>query len=258
MEASLEIVVTDGEFCLDSRLLAAKLGYKHETVTRNITRHKARLERKGVFRQIVGKPLKGTPGGRPETYYMLDERQCLILTGSLKKGEEAEEWHDLLVDQFLLARQKLRRLEKQPQEPTNHHTLSDAMRARAMKNLASVPSGYFSVMGELFKHLYNLEALIQQKIDDQAMIEISVGQHWSTYAREQLRIPNTHRRQYQHVCPNGRIVLAWAYPLQYVTTFDIWLWETYFPQHFPAYRAYRATRIALQGQQRQRLLRSSS
>jgi hypothetical protein len=45
---------------------------------------------------------------------MLSERQCLILSGSLKKGVEADEWHDWLVDQFLQARARIRELESQP------------------------------------------------------------------------------------------------------------------------------------------------
>ena len=31
----------------------------------------------------------------------------------------------------------------------------------------------------------------------------------------------------------------------YVTTFDKWLWEVYFPQHFPDYERYRARYIGL-------------
>lgn len=43
---------------------------------------------------------------------MLDERQSLILAGSLKKGVEADEWHDRLVDAFLDARNRIRELEQ--------------------------------------------------------------------------------------------------------------------------------------------------
>ena len=68
MTTDLEIVLVEGEHRLDSRLFARYLGYEHETVARNIARHKARLEKKSVLRQIVGKPPKGSLGGRPETY----------------------------------------------------------------------------------------------------------------------------------------------------------------------------------------------
>jgi len=66
MTPDLEIVHMGDEYLIDSRVLAAQLGYHHETVIRNITRHRTRLERTTVLRQLVGKPPKGTSGGRPE------------------------------------------------------------------------------------------------------------------------------------------------------------------------------------------------
>jgi len=47
------------------------------------------------------------------------------------------------------------------------------------------------------------------------------------------------------MCQGGRIEQVWAYALHYVTTFDKWLWEVYFPQHFPDYERYRARYIGL-------------
>jgi phage regulator Rha-like protein len=248
MHAGLEIVVTDGECLLDSRLLARHLGYEHKIVLQSIRRHRGRLEARSILLQFEAKTTTDSKGrGRPEVYFMLNERQCLILTGSLKKGDEALEWHDALVDAFVQARARIRQLEahihhKEP--PASIHTLSDALRPRALENLNAVPEGYFSVMGELFKHLYNLEAIINQALDDKAMIEISVGQHWSTYAREVLQIPETQRYKYAHRCQDGRVVGAWAYPIHYVNTFAKWLWQVYFPSHFPAYQQYRMRRLA--------------
>src|SRR6266487_6423318 len=62
--------------------------------------------------------------GRPETYYLLTERQCLILAGSLKRGDEALEWQDALIDAFLQARNQVRELEARQTRPTPAvHTL---------------------------------------------------------------------------------------------------------------------------------------
>jgi len=47
------------------------------------------------------------------------------------------------------------------------------------------------------------------------------------------------------MCQGGRIEQVWAYALHYVTTFDKWLWEVDFPQHFPDYERYRARYIGL-------------
>jgi phage regulator Rha-like protein len=244
MENTFDVTLMDGEYCIDSRVLAARLGYNHRTVVKSIQRHKGSLERKSVLRQFVSKPLKGSQGGRPEAYYLLNERQCLILTGRLKKGEEAEEWHDALVDAFLQARERVRQLEAQ-HIPSSIHTLTERFRPRALENLRSVPNGYFSVMGELFKHLYNAEAVLNRSLDEHAMIEISVGQRWSRYARETLRIPDHLRRKYPHVCQGGRVEQVWAYPITYVDRFDKWLWNVYFPEKFADYERYRARARAL-------------
>src|SRR5919197_667547 len=101
MTTDLAIALVEGVYRIDSRLLAERLGYDHKVVLQSIRRHKARLEARSVLLQNEAKPLKGSSGGRPELFYLLDERQCLILAGSLKKGTEADEWHDRLVDAFL-------------------------------------------------------------------------------------------------------------------------------------------------------------
>ena len=62
-----------------------------------------------------------------------------------------------------------------------------------------MPDGYFSVMGELFKHLYNLEALFHRSLDERAMIEISIELRWAKYARKVLNISDQHRCKYAHI-----------------------------------------------------------
>src|SRR6266487_4213261 len=95
MTRELIIIAVDGEHRLDSRLLASRLGYDHKVVLQSIRRHKARLEAKSAllhFEAVLKH--EGYQGATRQTYYMLTERQCLILTGSLKKGDEALEWQD--------------------------------------------------------------------------------------------------------------------------------------------------------------------
>jgi len=125
----------------------------------------------------------------------------------------------------------------------NLHQLSQAMKPRGLENLHRVPDGYFSVMGELFRHLYNLEAIMDQALDGDAILEASVGLHWSRYARDVLEVPDCERIKYPHLCPNGQTVWAWAYPNAYLTTFVKWLYGEYFPNHFPDYQ-YRRTQYS--------------
>ncbi|HEU5380755.1 MAG TPA: Rha family transcriptional regulator [Ktedonobacteraceae bacterium] len=247
MDTTLEITLTEGEYRIDSRLLAARLGYEHKVLTQAIRRHKESLERKSFLLQFEAKTTMDKRGrGRPENYYMLNERQCLVLTGRLKKGVEAEEWHDTLVDAFLQARERVRQLENQRQQPSSPtHTLTEMFRPRALENLLRVPDGYFSVMGELFKHLYNAEAMLNRSLDKHAMIEISVGLRWSRYARETLGIPDHLKCKYPHVCQGGRIEQVWAYPMVYANHFAKWLWNEYFSREFSDYERYRARHLTL-------------
>jgi len=100
------------------------------------------------------------------------------------------------------------------------------------------------VLSELFRHLYNLEAILDQALHGEAILEESVGLHWSRYAREVLEIPDQARIKYLHLCPNGRPVWAWAYPNTYLTAFTKWLWGEYFPKHFPTYHYHREHYLA--------------
>jgi len=74
-EYKLSIIMKDGSYLLDSRVLATRLGYEHKVILQCIRRHKARLEAKSVLLQFEAKPSKGSLGGRPETYYLLDEER---------------------------------------------------------------------------------------------------------------------------------------------------------------------------------------
>lgn len=238
MVSAEHIVATHGTLLIDSRLLATHLKYDHRTVVKSIQRHKARLEAKEVVRQFVSKPPPGSSGGRPETYYLLDERQCLILTGSLKKGVEADEWHDALVDAFVEARARIRELEASQQHV--------APPVRLLANLSEIPAGCFTIASELVRYLPTLQDILARSLlDDLARLEQSIGQRFARYAREVLHLPETHRHPYRHTLPNERIVHAWAYDLRYLVAFETWLWEVYFPEHFAEYERYRARRLGL-------------
>ena len=82
-------------------------------------------------------------------------------------------------------------------------------------------------------------------LDSSAMPEQSIAQRFARYTKEDLHMPDGHRRRYPHVLANGRVVQAWAYDRQYLPIFVQWLWGVYFPQHFPDYERYRARYIGL-------------
>jgi BRO family protein len=196
----------------------------------------------------------GSGSQREVTDYHLTRYACYLvaMNSDPRKAEvsQAQTYFAVKTREAELAQEFLR---------PNIHRLSDAMKPRALENLHRVPEGYFSVLSELFRHLYNLEAIMDQALDGEAILEESVGWHWSRCAREELEIPDQERIKYLHLCPNGRTVWAWAYPNIYLTAFTKWLWGEYFPTHFPTYQYHRAQFVAryhtLPAQRRKKSLR---
>lgn len=242
MDTTLEVTLSEGEYRIDSRLVAKSLGIEHESFMRTISTYQAKIEELGVSRFEIGKPSKGTPGGRPVTYALLNEDQAIFLATLSRNTAQVVDFKLKLTKAFSEVRG---RLAVSMNPPTTVHTLTERFRPRALENLLRVPDGHFSVMGELFKHLYNAEAQLNQSLDEHALIEISVGQRWSRYAREVLGIPDSERCKYPHLCQNNRTEHVWAYPLIYVDRFDKWLWVIYFPEQFPTYARYRAQYLNL-------------
>jgi phage regulator Rha-like protein len=79
MSTTLEVTFTSGEYRVDSRLIARSLDIEHESLMRTISAYQAELEELGVFRFEIGKPPKGSRGGRPETHTLLNENQAIFL-----------------------------------------------------------------------------------------------------------------------------------------------------------------------------------
>lgn len=240
MDTALEITAIDGEHRVDSRLVAQSLGIEHKHLLETVQTYLTELETLGLLpfqTEAVKQPR--ARGTKYLKYTLLNEDQAIFLATLSRNTRQVVDFKLKLTKAFSEARQRLH------MPCPSVHTLTEQFRPRALENLRSVPDGYFSVMGELFKHLYNAEALLNRSLDEHAMIEVSVGQRWSRYARETLNIPDHTRRKYAHICQGGRVEQVWAYPVQYVTAFDKWLWVVYFPVQFPEYERYRQQYLAL-------------
>lgn len=61
---------------IDSRTLAGLLDIQHESLIRTIEGNEAAILQFGVFRFQIGKPPKGSAGGRPERFALLTEDQA--------------------------------------------------------------------------------------------------------------------------------------------------------------------------------------
>ncbi|MBT9098770.1 Rha family transcriptional regulator [Methylovulum psychrotolerans] len=64
---------------VDSRVLAEQLGVQHKNALELIDKHKSGFEAFGVVAFQTRKPPKGSTGGRPETFALLNEDQAYLL-----------------------------------------------------------------------------------------------------------------------------------------------------------------------------------
>lgn len=64
---------------VDSRVLAEHLGIQHKNALELIEKHKSGFEEFGVVAFQTRKPPKGSAGGRPETFALLNEDQAYLL-----------------------------------------------------------------------------------------------------------------------------------------------------------------------------------
>lgn len=92
---------------IDSCLIADSLGVKHQNTYELIKDYKIDFEQLGVIRFQTGKPIKGSAGGRPECYAMLNEDQTYLLLTYSRNTAKVRTLKVKLVQAFRDARKAL-------------------------------------------------------------------------------------------------------------------------------------------------------
>ncbi len=98
--STLSLAVIDGEPRVDSRLVSNELGVEHKNTRELIEEYQADFDEFGVCPFETAKPLKGSSGGRPEKFYLLNEDQAYFLMTLVRNTEEAVELKKRLVKAF--------------------------------------------------------------------------------------------------------------------------------------------------------------
>lgn len=96
----------EGEPRVDSRLIAEKLGVEHKASFQLIRTYKADFEEFGVLPFQMEKPLKGTSGGRPQRFALLNEDQSYLLLSYSDNTPKSRELKKALVRAFSNARKQ--------------------------------------------------------------------------------------------------------------------------------------------------------
>lgn len=107
MSTVLSLAVVDGEPRIDSRLIASQLGTEHKNTRELIEQYQADFEEFGVCPFETAKPPKGSNGGRPEKFALLNEDQSYLLLTYCQNTEQARDLKKRLVQAFSECRRQL-------------------------------------------------------------------------------------------------------------------------------------------------------
>lgn len=100
----IQLVHSSGEARVDSRVIAEQLGVKHKNTLALVEKHSKHFQRFGVVPFQTDKPLRGTAGGRPERFSLLNEDQAYFLLSLTKNTARVVELKANLVMAFRDAR----------------------------------------------------------------------------------------------------------------------------------------------------------
>lgn len=100
MSQVVELQTVKSEARVDSRVLALRLKNRNKNVIDLIETHKHRFEKFGVLPFQTDKSQKGTKGGRPEKYALLNEDQSYLLLAFSKNTDHVADLKVELVQSF--------------------------------------------------------------------------------------------------------------------------------------------------------------
>jgi phage regulator Rha-like protein len=257
----------EGKLVVDSRLIAEQLGIEHESFLRTLDTYQSQIEQAfGVLRFEIGKPPRGSKGGRPPRFGLLTEDQATFVMTLSRNTPEVVRCKIALVVAFSKAKDLLARRQPKPaQIPYWYQRIQIAM----SDGDNPLQAGYFCVYQEIMGFFAELETRFKYIIKDYddktgkyLVPDISIGQGFNrflrdesemaTFARQQLlgvtdpidfREGGVHEHEaqkYNHVYPKVshgeyQVQPARSYPNKYLEIFRYYLQEYWIPDRCAGY-----------------------
>jgi hypothetical protein len=110
---------------------------------------------------------------------------------------------------------------------------------RYVTNVNFVPSGYFSMLSEITLTLVAPLEMLGYTLPEKFMPDISTGQMFCKFLRNELGLDTDALPCYQHHFPDGRIVLAKLYPDKVLPEFRAYFSKVWLPHNSMKYFAKR-------------------
>lgn len=106
---------------------------------------------------------------------------------------------------------------------------------RHLINQNKIPLGYFSVLQEMTNFLVGPLEANGYRLPEKCMPDISHAKLLCKHLREDYGVDTNSLYKYSHEFPDGRIVQANLYPVEYLGAFRRLMAEVWMPQHAAAY-----------------------
>src|SRR5690606_34081967 len=106
---------------------------------------------------------------------------------------------------------------------------------RHLMNLSKIPLGYFSVLQEMTNFLVGPMEANGYRLPERCMPDIAQAKMLCRYLREQCGVNTKMLSKYPHEFPDGRVVQANLYPVEYLGAFRRLMAQLWMPQHAAAY-----------------------
>lgn len=106
---------------------------------------------------------------------------------------------------------------------------------RYMLNYGKVPSTHFSILQQMMTSLIAPLQSVGYVLPDRMLPDVSQGQMFCKYLRTELKLDTAALPTYEHEFPDGRVVDAKLYPIEYLGVFCKYVNEVWIPQRAKDY-----------------------
>lgn len=106
---------------------------------------------------------------------------------------------------------------------------------RHLMNQNKIPLGYFSVLQEMTNLLVGPMEANGYRLPEECMPDIAQAKLLCKYLRDECGVNTRSLSKYPHEFPDGRVVRANLYPVEYLGQFRRLMAEVWMPHHAPAY-----------------------
>lgn len=106
---------------------------------------------------------------------------------------------------------------------------------RHLMNQNKIPLGYFSVLQEMTNFLVGPMEANGYRLPEKCMPDIAQAKMLCKHLRDDFGVDTKALNKYSHEFPDGRVVQANLYPVEYLGAFRLLMAEVWMPKHAAAY-----------------------